>query len=116
MYIYNIYIYYIYNIYIYYIYNIYNIYIYNIYIYNIQVYIYICIYNFILFQIQNNNGIGNEVVEPQLCPGQELTGDVLNRIFTQRTVWLLPVVKLECVVLDDTENNEVSQLDVMFYT
>ena len=34
-------------------------------------------------------GVGSELVAPNLCEGQELSGDVLNKVFTQRTVWLL---------------------------
>ena len=30
-------------------------------------------------------GVGSELVEPNLCEGQEHSGDVLNKVFTQRT-------------------------------
>ena len=39
-------------------------------------------------------GLGNEFVKPQLPAGQELTGEHVNKIFTQRSVWLLPSEKL----------------------
>lgn len=35
-------------------------------------------------------GMGSELVEPGLTPDQELDGEVISRIFSQRTVWLLP--------------------------
>lgn len=39
-------------------------------------------------------GMGNELVEPQLTSDQTLTGEMINRIFTQRTIWLLPSMPL----------------------
>lgn len=33
-------------------------------------------------------GVGNELVEPHLTSDQELCGDMIARIFTQRTIWL----------------------------
>ena len=35
-------------------------------------------------------GMGSELVEPGLTPDQELNGEMISRIFSQRTVWLLP--------------------------
>lgn len=35
-------------------------------------------------------GMGLELVEPALTPDQELNGEVISRIFSQKTVWLLP--------------------------
>ena len=35
-------------------------------------------------------GMGSELVEPGLTPDQELNGEMISRIFPQRTVWLLP--------------------------
>ena len=35
-------------------------------------------------------GMGLELVEPGLTPDQELNGEVISRIFSQKTVWLLP--------------------------
>ncbi len=35
-------------------------------------------------------GMGNELVEPQLTTEQSLSGELISKIFTQRTVWLLP--------------------------
>ena len=47
-------------------------------------------------------GIGNELVEPQLTSGQSLSGEMISKIFTQRTVWLLP-----CESLMDCNGDEV---------
>jgi hypothetical protein len=44
-------------------------------------------------------GMGNELVEPQLTPEQSLTGELISKIFTQRTVWLLPSTPI--VLSDD---------------
>ena len=49
-------------------------------------------------------GVGNELVRPQLPPGQELDGEHLNKIFTQRSVWLVPSEKLE---VEDQLEDEV---------
>jgi hypothetical protein len=38
-------------------------------------------------------GMGNELVE-QLTSNQTLTDEKINRIFTQRTIWLLPCMSL----------------------
>ena len=38
-------------------------------------------------------GVGNVLVKPQMTAGQELTG-VRSKIFTQRSVWLVPTEKL----------------------
>lgn len=35
-------------------------------------------------------GMGSELVEPGLTPDQQLNGEMISRIFSQRTVWLLP--------------------------
>jgi hypothetical protein len=43
-------------------------------------------------------GVGNDLVVPQLTSGQELTGEYISKIFTQRTVWLVPSEKLKCNV------------------
>ena len=40
-------------------------------------------------------GVGNDLVVPQLTSGQELTGEYISKIFTQRTVWLVPSEKLK---------------------
>ena len=39
-------------------------------------------------------GMGNELIEPQLRSGQTLSGEMINRVITQRTIWLLPSVPL----------------------
>ena len=49
-------------------------------------------------------GVGSELVAPNLCEGQELSGEVLNKVFTQRTVWLLPEENMN----DDSSDFEVS--------
>lgn len=49
-------------------------------------------------------GVGSELVAPNLYEGQELSGDVLNKVFTQRTVWLLP----EENISDDSSDVEDS--------
>lgn len=50
-------------------------------------------------------GVGNELVNPQLPAGQELTGEYVNEISTQRPLWLLPSEKLG--QLNDLSENEV---------
>lgn len=35
-------------------------------------------------------GMGSELVEPGLTPDQELNAEIISRIFSQKTVWLLP--------------------------
>ncbi|XP_028411996.1 uncharacterized protein LOC114534729 [Dendronephthya gigantea] len=64
-------------------------------------------------------GIGNELVEPQLTSDQTLTGEMLNRIFTQRTIWLLPCVPLTTYDDDDDdddeEETEVTEVDEPIY-
>lgn len=39
-------------------------------------------------------GVGGDLVEPMLSAGQTLNGEILSKIFTQRTVWLVPKEKL----------------------
>lgn len=39
-------------------------------------------------------GVGGDFVEPMLSAGQTLNGEILSKIFTQRTVWLVPKEKL----------------------
>ena len=39
-------------------------------------------------------GVGNDLVKPQMTAGQELTGEFISKIFTQRSVWLVPTEKL----------------------
>ena len=39
-------------------------------------------------------GVGGDLVEPMLAAGQHLNGEILSKIFTQRTVWLVPKEKL----------------------
>ena len=34
--------------------------------------------------------VGSQLVNPTLANGQTLNGDSMNKIFTQRTVWLVP--------------------------
>ena len=38
--------------------------------------------------------MGTELVEPCLTPDQDLNGDMISRIFSQKTVWLLPYESL----------------------
>ena len=35
-------------------------------------------------------GVAHGLVKPQMPTGQELTGEMLSKIFTQRTIWLVP--------------------------
>ena len=46
-------------------------------------------------------GVGNELVKPQLAAGEELTGGNINKIFTQRSVWILPSEKLDDLCKDE---------------
>ena len=45
--------------------------------------------------------MGNELVEPQLTAGQQLTAEVIGKVFTQRTIWLLPLVPLPALENQD---------------
>ena len=38
--------------------------------------------------------MGNELVSPNLMPDQTMTGERLGKLFTQRTVWLIPNKKV----------------------
>ena len=35
-------------------------------------------------------GVAHGLVKPQMSTGQELTGEMLSKICTQRTIWLVP--------------------------
>ena len=35
-------------------------------------------------------GVGSDLVEPQLATGQHLNGELLSKIFCQKTIWLVP--------------------------
>lgn len=39
-------------------------------------------------------GVGGDLVELMLSAGQTLNSEILSKIFTQRTVWLIPKEKL----------------------
>lgn len=39
-------------------------------------------------------GVGSDLVEPQLATGQHLNGELLSKIFCQKTIWLVPKEKL----------------------
>lgn len=56
-------------------------------------------------QISDYDGCGKRTCQPQLAAGQELTGEYINKIFTQRSVWLLPSEELG--QLDDLSEDEV---------
>ena len=38
--------------------------------------------------------MGNELISPNLMPDQTMTGERLGKLFTQRTVWLIPNKKV----------------------
>ena len=42
------------------------------------------------FRVKIMMGMGSELVEPGLTPDQELNAEIISRIFSQKTVWLLP--------------------------
>ena len=62
------------------------------------------------FRFQIMMGVGNELVKPQLAAGEELTGEYINKIFTQRSLWILPSEKL-----DDLCKDEVSYYTSMIF-
>ena len=39
--------------------------------------------------------VGNQLVNPTLSNGQTLNGESMSRIFTQRTVWIVPSSNIE---------------------
>ena len=45
------------------------------------------------FRFKRMMGVGNQLCEPQLTEGQELNGDVISRIFPQKTVYLQPIIQ-----------------------
>ena len=59
-------------------------------------------------------GVGSELVAPNLCEGQELSGDVLNKVFTQRTVWLLPEENIINNSSDDNSSDVEDSVKVCF--
>ena len=48
-------------------------------------------------------GVGNELVQPQLSAGEELSGGYINKIFTQRSIWLVPSENLEGSCKDEVQ-------------
>ena len=46
------------------------------------------------FRFKIMMGMGTELVKPCLTPDQDLNGDMISRIFSQKTVWLLPYESL----------------------
>ena len=46
-------------------------------------------------------GVSSELVKPQLAAGEELTGEYINKIFTQRSIWLLPSENLDDLCKDE---------------
>ena len=55
-------------------------------------------------------GMGNELVERQLTSNQTLTGEMINRIFTQITNWLFPCKSL----MSSDDDQELSFTQVRF--
>ena len=45
---------------------------------------------FKLCRFQIMMGVAHGLVKPQMSTGQELTGEMLSKICTQRTIWLVP--------------------------
>ena len=58
--------------------------------YNQHIFVYGLIFSFQVFM-----GIGSELVAPNLMASQCLDGERLSKLFSQKTVWILPSVEIQ---------------------
>ena len=69
--------------------------------------------NYCSFRFTIMLGVGQSLVEPQLAQGQELSGEVLLKVFGQKAVWVVPKTHLE--VVDDNNNDDPKAEKVCYY-
>ena len=65
-------------------------------------------FHVVMFRFTVMLGVGSDLVEPQLATGQHLNGELLSKIFCQKTIWLVPKEKLSFD--DQKEEVKISHL------